>query len=475
MTGRDRKYGRGNDCRTESERTTKNRKGAFNMQRRTWTTGLLVLSIAFVSACSGAKTGGDNEKGTAVQPKQAETPANPYSKLDQPIELTYYLNAGGYSQESFMKGVGKSLKEKFPNVTFKVYWRDKGTMLADLIASGTSIDIISASSGTIADIVELGLGQDITDLIQQNKFDLNKLEPTAVDGMRKLSGGKLYGLPVQVSTTALFYNKDLFDKFGVAYPKDNMAWDEIYELAKKMTRTDGSAKYKGFGVSFSHLALMNQYSQELVDPKTEKAVLNSDNWKKIFNNMVRFYQIPGNETTIDELNSPSTAFNKNKNVAMMAMIGGSSFPPETTNWDVVSLPLLPEVKGVGSAPYSTYYAVPNNSKNREAAFQVIAWLTSEEYQKTLIDQGFIPVLKDKQYKDQMGKNIPALAGKNVKGVVPDQYASPITLSPYMNMATAPLYAAFNSVALGEKDVSTALREADEKANIDIAAKKASIK
>jgi hypothetical protein len=43
------------------------------------------------------------------------------------------------------------------------------------------------------------------------------------------------------------------------------------------------------------------------------------------------------------------------------------------------------------------------------------------------------------------------------------------------LATAPLYAAFNSVALGEKDVSTALREAGEKANLDIEAKKASSK
>ncbi|GAA3413551.1 sugar ABC transporter substrate-binding protein [Paenibacillus hodogayensis] len=416
---------------------------------------------------------GQTSKG-GDQPDQAPA-TTPYSKLNQPLELTYYLNAGGYSQDAFMKGVGKALKEKFPNVTFKVYWRDKGTMLADLIASGTSIDIINASSGTVADLVELGLGQDISDLIASNRYDLSKLEPMAVEGMRKLSGGKLYGLPVQVSTTALFYNKDLFDKFGVAYPKDNMSWDEVYELAKKLTRTDGGNTYKGFGVSFSHLALMNQYAQELIDPKTEKAVLNNDNWRKIFNNVARFYQIPGNQPTIDELNSPSTAFNKNKNVAMMAMIGGSSFPPETTNWDVVSLPMLPEAKGVGSAPYSTYYAVPNTSKHRDEAFQVISWLTSEEYQQTLIDQGFIPVLKNKQYKEQMGKNVPALKGKHVDGVVPDQYASPITISPYMNLATAPLYAAFNSVALGEKDVSTALREAEEKANLDIAAKKAASK
>lgn len=34
----------------------------------------------------------------------------------------------------------------------------------------------------------------------------------------------------------LFYNKDLFDAAGVAYPTNDMTWDAYAELAKQMTK-----------------------------------------------------------------------------------------------------------------------------------------------------------------------------------------------------------------------------------------------
>lgn len=48
------------------------------------------------------------------------------------------------------------------------------------------------------------------------------------------------------NTEAVFYNKDLFDKFGIDYPTDNMTWDEMYELSKNMTRSDGDIQYYGY-------------------------------------------------------------------------------------------------------------------------------------------------------------------------------------------------------------------------------------
>ena len=42
----------------------------------------------------------------------------------------------------------------------------------------------------------------------------------------------------------LFYNKDLFDAAGVAYPAGDMTWEEYEKLAEKMTFVkDGTAVY----------------------------------------------------------------------------------------------------------------------------------------------------------------------------------------------------------------------------------------
>ncbi len=47
--------------------------------------------------------------------------------------------------------------------------------------------------------------------------------------------GVQYGLPMTFSTVVLFYNKDLFDKAGVAYPNKNWTWKDQLEAAKKLT------------------------------------------------------------------------------------------------------------------------------------------------------------------------------------------------------------------------------------------------
>ncbi len=57
--------------------------------------------------------------------------------------------------------------------------------------------------------------------------------------------GVVYGLPFRTDNNMIFYNKDLFDKAGVQYPKDGMTMEEYRELAKKMTSGEGAEKVYG--------------------------------------------------------------------------------------------------------------------------------------------------------------------------------------------------------------------------------------
>ena len=43
------------------------------------------------------------------------------------------------------------------------------------------------------------------------------------------------------------YNRDLFDKAGVDYPKEGWTWDDFREVAKKLTVKDGSGNVTQFG------------------------------------------------------------------------------------------------------------------------------------------------------------------------------------------------------------------------------------
>ncbi len=50
--------------------------------------------------------------------------------------------------------------------------------------------------------------------------------------------GKLYALPKDFDTIGLWYNKELFDAAGVAYPDANWTWDNVREAAQKLTKAD---------------------------------------------------------------------------------------------------------------------------------------------------------------------------------------------------------------------------------------------
>ncbi|MBN1400150.1 MAG: sugar ABC transporter substrate-binding protein [Anaerolineae bacterium] len=60
---------------------------------------------------------------------------------------------------------------------------------------------------------------------------------------------KLYLLPKDFSPLAIFYNKALFDQFGVPYPQDGWSWDDLLQTAQALTQdTDGDGKTDVWGI-----------------------------------------------------------------------------------------------------------------------------------------------------------------------------------------------------------------------------------
>lgn len=69
--------------------------------------------------------------------------------------------------------------------------------------------------------------------------NLNEAEfyPIALDGFRNRQGS-LVCLPQNISSQVVYYNKDLFDELGVAYPPQEWTWAEFRQLALKLTVSD---------------------------------------------------------------------------------------------------------------------------------------------------------------------------------------------------------------------------------------------
>ncbi len=84
-------------------------------------------------------------------------------------------------------------------------------------------------------------------IVKQTGFDIENLHPTVVELLKSKGNGSLYGLAPSFGGRALFYNKDLFDRYGVAYPTDQMTWDEVLQLAKRFpTDQQGDQRIYGY-------------------------------------------------------------------------------------------------------------------------------------------------------------------------------------------------------------------------------------
>jgi multiple sugar transport system substrate-binding protein len=112
--------------------------------------------------------------------------------------------------------------------------------------------------------------------------------------------------------------------------------------------------------------------------------------------------------------------------------------------------------------------IASSSKEKDAAFQVLETIFTDEVQTAIAKYGLPSPLKDDKYKKMLGQE-GGLNGKNVMAVFnnkPAPLLDDTDLDQYVNKDLA---AAMKDVLAGKKDINTALREAEEKGNANIAA------
>lgn len=424
---------------------------------------LLAVSVSAIVAasCGGQQTGKDKENGETAAPQKDWT--------KEAVELTYYYMYGDDIEQSFYNDYASLIQKKYPNFTFKFIRNTKGSTLNEVIAAKTKIDFFGGQIADIYKLSEVDMLDDVSDLVSAYKVDMNRLEPTTIEIMKEVSGGKIPGFPVKISSLTVAYNKDLFDKFGVPYLTDNMTWDQVLEAARKLTRNEGGTPYYGLGLN-SSMHLVGSTAPPLLDKQTKKATLATDYWKNMLNRLVPLASISNDVDARSKLANYSSAFSmfhKDRNVAIQVILnaaytlGGNA---ANMNWDLAQFPTFADMPQAGPQPAPFYYFVSKNSPNREAAFLALNTLISDESQATLAKHARVPALKDKKLLEVLGSEEPLLKGKNVKALAPKQYANVIGLDSFASQANSALLSGFYDVVAGKKDVNTALRDAEETAN-----------
>lgn len=431
----------------------------------------MLLPLTILVGCSnasqeaGGASGGENKEGKVAEDQKE--PKRDVAK--ESLELVFFSNSRD-SVESFDERFGEAIREKYPNYTIKYIQASATNKFPTLIASGQPIDIYWDSVGYfLGGMQQSGMQYDMTELIKEAGIDLNRFEATDLEAMRQMSDGKLYGLPVTTNTLSLFYNKDIFDKFGVPHPKDGMTWDEALEKNKLLTRSEGDVQYTGLTMSKGHVVRLNPLSLPLVDPLTRKVAISGDKygeqWKQIFrSNFVMPAETGGYRPDV----LPQTKqFVEEKTLAMYGFLTSLVFTQnvDALNWEMTPFPRLKEAANLEPQSYPIYFSVTSTSKHKEAAMEVIRFLTSDENQMQLSRKGNMPVIKSKAVKDAFGQDT-KFKDKNLQSIYfYDQSPSPVMPKTIYDDVVFPIYIKYvDDLAAGKIDINTMIRKVEEEGN-----------
>ncbi len=430
--------------------------------------------LLFATACAKNDSGNGNGNANAGAPASssaAESASAPAS--GEKVEITVMRAGITFTQTEFKKYFEEPIAKKFPNISVK--WVDfpEDVELEPLITQGSVPDIIIASTAAATSTYkDLDLPEDLTELIKTHDFDLNRLKPVVRDAIQTYSGeGQFSVLPLSINLPILYYNKDIFDKFGVPYPSDEPAtWDEIIDLSKQLTKDDGGVHYTG--IDFAGTTdISSQLDATILDPQTAKPDVTNDKWVKLFNVWKELYDIPGYvdaEKRYEYANDDDIFF-VDKTLAILPHNVAQVVPPlqelydkngsVDLNWDIAPYPAFEEAKGTNKVVNVHSMLLTKSSKHKDEAFDVMAYILSDEVQGIMARNGRVPAIVNDEIQKEFGADVPVLQGKKVENLFKTEPRKVVRPHKFESKVRKLLDTAREDIALNGKDVNSALRDA----------------
>lgn len=185
---------------------------------------VLFMALGFVVAAMSAYAGGAKET-------SGSTPSG------RAVTLTWLLRSDlGPKIAAWEKAEAAAFEKLHPNVTIQSVespWADYNTKLLSMAAGGDIPDVYATFAAGFGTFVNRGVAQNLFPYVKKANVDLAKIvAPSAVDALT--INGKLYGLPFDNMPTLIFYNKTLFDKYGVPLPPSS--WNDKSWTVNVMTQ-----------------------------------------------------------------------------------------------------------------------------------------------------------------------------------------------------------------------------------------------
>jgi len=325
------------------------------------------------------------------------------------VTLRWVIN----SQErdvQFAEAAKRAFEAKHPGIHIQFIKTNEGRKVETMIAGGDAPDILSFGMDRVHYFIQAKVLRDLApSLTPADREDLRRFFPVTLEPFR--DGARLYGLPWGYVPFILFYNKNLFDKYGVAYPNDRWTWEDYRRAARQLTHDlDGDGITDEFGASFAQW--QDGYYSWFYQNGGRVLTLPAPPFRKggqratfddprVVEAVAFLHKLTREDRVMPtEVNKPKQAGVNLFEAGRLAMNGptGSFYIPtyreyKNVDWDIASVPAGPSGKGTIVAPIA--FGVTAQSRHPREAWKLVKFLSSPEGQRILADSGlFVPCRRE---------------------------------------------------------------------------------
>ncbi|WP_409347003.1 extracellular solute-binding protein [Paenibacillus sp. MBLB4367] len=312
------------------------------------------------------------------------------------------------TKQQYYRDYGDLIDTKFPELEME--FADETLNNPSISLQSAVIDSIDKEQADIVSFVGIDMYEnmvksgkilDLEPYIARDRFELSGFLPSVTDLLRDKGNGKLYGLSVRFFSSALAFNKSLFDQKKIPYPTDRMSWTDVMNVAGQFAQEGGGEQRNiGFFTSKNVFVSPSSYvtmigktnGLSLIDAEAKELLLGSPEWRNVIRLIVDAYAkgalLPPEEAkayTNQEVNALSESsdlfkagraamtltstdlINKMKAMELMFDVG------------FVTAPVDPQMSdGTIHVSPATIFAIDARSQNPDTAWEIIKFVVSDQ-------------------------------------------------------------------------------------------------
>ncbi len=376
----------------------------------------LILTAALLAGCSAAPQ---------AEPREIT-----------PLRVMYY------SEDAFYYEYGMLFAALYPEVQLEVVSTNGVKPEEDETINEAMMkfiaekkpDVLMLNAGQYKQLAAEGRLLDLEARAAKDKFDLDGIVPGILEYIRGLSDGKLYGMAPSFYGRAVYYNKDLFQRYGVSLPEDRMSWESLLQLASRFP-AEGEPDKRVYGLKPDYRSDLASLARQIggslglsyFNASDMRMTANSASWIQVVEMADKAIK-DGYLYTGEEMND--AIFSSYEDYLLQdAFIGGkaamtidgsyliSQIKEAQTvlkdkalqNWDIVTIPVDPKNPNVtDTAMADPILAIDAQSPNVEAAWRFLQYVNGDEFARVTSkkNSGSFPV-RTKYIADDEGHNLQA--------------------------------------------------------------------